>query len=241
MNGFAKSDVSLGELAADMEIRGESAQPPASSPLPSELVPGPHHDSSSSSIQILDFPAGTAEGAQPSWADLVATLRAAWDRRRANSFEFPITVWRIRQHLQGGQWSEFLASEDIPFARSQGYMLARTGKWLSRLNVQTFGRLPEGWSVLYVLTRLSPSPLQRHIVSKAVHPKMTLAQARRLAQGKTPLPRQTRVSRRLASFARFVKDTVGTWSSDERSQARLLLLELQTHLSRNTQTHPTSL
>jgi len=91
MNGLRKSDVSLGELAADMEIRGESAEPPGRTPIPLDLGPGPHNHSSSSSTQVLEFPTGKVTA---SCADLVAELRAAWDRQRINRFELPNLVWK---------------------------------------------------------------------------------------------------------------------------------------------------
>jgi len=123
-------------------------------------------------------------------------------------------------------------SEGIPFAIRKGDMLADVGSWLGRLNPQTFASLPAGWSVLHVLTALSPSALGQHIASGAVRRKMSRADAQRLVgrQHRSSLP-GTDVLRRLTELCRFFKDNGNTLSARQRQRAKNLLDQAQTHLA----------
>jgi hypothetical protein len=68
----------------------------------------------------------------------------------------------------------------MAFGRSKGAMLLGIWRGLNWANVQTFGQLPAGWSILYELAKLDRATLERLIEEELVKPTLTLSEARQL-------------------------------------------------------------
>jgi len=98
-------------------------------------------------------------------------------------------------------------------------------------NVQTFGHLPAGWSILYELAKLDRGTLERLIEEGIVKPTLTLSEAKELAaqlRGTTSnrKPPRTTLRERLRRFENFLRDTLPDFSPAEKQLARATLARL---------------
>ncbi len=142
----------------------------------------------------------------------------------------------VRNQLPRGQWSLLWQSGQMPFSRSKGHMLIVIGEGLGWVNVQTFGRLPIGWSILYYLAQLDRSTVERLVEEGVIHPALKLWEARALAarfQGKSlaSASGKARVGERLRRLEDFVHQTLTRWTAAERQLARATLTRLAEQIS----------
>ena len=110
-------------------------------------------------------------------------------------------------------------------------MLLGIWRGLNWANVQTFGHLPAGWSILYELAKLDRATLERLIQEEAVKPTLTLSEAKELVaqlRGKTlnkKSPR-TNLRERLRRFENFLRAILPHCSPAEKQLARATLARL---------------
>src|SRR5438874_1550771 len=98
-------------------------------------------------------------------------------------------------------------------------------------NVQTFGHLPAGWSILYELAKLDRATLEGLIEEEAVKPSLTLSEAKRLAaqfcgkslKKKSPRPN---LRERLRRFEDFLGAILPHCSPAKKQLARATLTRL---------------
>ena len=103
-------------------------------------------------------------------------------------------------------------------------MLNRIGKGFSWLDGQTLAHLPVGWSILYQLAQLSRTAFEQLLQQGAIHPKLTLQQARELlanfkGRSDNSESRKRNVKARLRRFVEFVRLTFNGWQPEEQELA----------------------
>src|SRR6266511_6326445 len=123
----------------------DRAEVPTESPVPTAAVdPAFAHDAQSNS-------------------DWVREIRKVWARGPASTLGLARVVSEARHALPRGEWTALWKARKMPFGRSKGAMLLRIWNGLSWANVQTFGHLPAGWSILYQLAKLDRATLEQLI------------------------------------------------------------------------------
>jgi hypothetical protein len=158
----------------------------------------------------------------------IASITNAWLKGTAHTLELAGVVLSVRRALPRGGWARLWRTGAMPFSKSKGEMLVVIGARLSWANVQTFARLPAGWSILHQLCRLERSSLETLIGQGIVHPKLTLAEAKQLVTkrpGRAPALGND-VARRFQRLQQWVEQTHHTWLMDERNLAHRKLYEV---------------
>jgi hypothetical protein len=96
--------------------------------------------------------------------------------------------------------------------------------------VQTFDRLPSGWTILYELARLDGQMVEELVRQRVIHPLLKLNEARALADEmcgrRGPGRPRLNLKQRLGRFADFVFDTMSEWTREERELATQELTRL---------------
>src|SRR5215510_12135157 len=151
-------------------------------------------------------------------SDWIGHITRVWARGAGSTLELAQVVWMARKRLPYGQWAQALRA--VPFSKRKANMLATIGKGLAWLDGQTFAHLPLGWSILYQLAQLDRIAIEKLIQEGAIHPKLSLWQARLLlarfkGQHNNNESRRTNVKQRLQRFVDFVRNTVHTWQPEE--------------------------
>ena len=165
------------------------------------------------------------KGAPSSVGEWAAQIQSVWVQGTTNTLELARIVSRARRAMGSGDWARMWRSKKLPFAISKAKMLVRVGEQPGDLDGQTFGRLPGGWSILYQLTRLDRTTLERLILEGVIHPALTEREARRLVAQlggvtlKTPSVRAI-LRERLRRFAQFVERNLGTGAHGSGSWRR---------------------
>lgn len=176
-------------------------------------------------------PAADATSTGFTVAGWIGEIKQAWAKGPASTLDLARIVSAARHALPRGEWTALWEARKMPFGRSKGAMLLGIWDGLSWPNVQTFGHLPAGWSILYELAKLDRATLERLIEEEVVKPTLTLSEAKALVaqfKGKQPEVRlrKANVRERLCRFAGFVRDTVSDWESDERELATEALTQI---------------
>ena len=159
----------------------------------------------------------------------IGEISDAWRKGAAHTLELASIMFRARKNLRRGEWAELWKNGTIPFAQRKGEMLVVVGGRLDWASPQTFARLPRGWSILYQLSRLDRTFFERLLEAGAIHPKLTLKEAKVLAarpKGSSRISRSANVQRRFRQFRLWVQRTVDSWTADERDLATSELSEL---------------
>jgi len=177
-------------------------------------------------------------GAQPgapeadaSVCDWIEEIKQAWAKGPASVLELAGLVSAARNALPRGGWTALWKARKMPFGRSKGAMLLAIWEGFSWANVQTFGHLPTGWSILYELAKLDRATLERLIEEGVVKPTLTLAEAKELVarlRGTTSNRKSPRTTLlvRLRRFENFLRDTLPDCSPAEKQLARATLARL---------------
>lgn len=158
----------------------------------------------------------------------IGEIIAAWSRGSAHTMEMAKVVLAARHRLRYGEWSKLWQSGRMPFSKRKGEMLVVIGERLGWIDAQTFAHLPVGWSVLYWLARLERKAFKELLRGGIIHPKLTLAESKRLAKNssdrsKASATQNGNIGRRLQLFTKYVLQHLDSWSSEER---RLVAREL---------------
>jgi hypothetical protein len=124
-----------------------------------------------------------------------------------------------------------LPSPRARLSQSKGAMLLGIWRGLNWANVQTFGHLPAGWSILYELAKLDRATLERLIAEEAVKPTLTLSVAKELVaqllgkslKNKSP---RTNLRERLRRIENLLLAILPHCSPAEKQLARATLTRL---------------
>jgi hypothetical protein len=180
--------------------------------------------------------ADSAPAANPNSIDFtlagwIGEIKKAWAKGPASALELARVVAAARYALPRGEWTALWKARKMPFGRSKGAMLLGIWRGLNWANVQTFGHLPAGWSILYELAKLDRASLQRLIQEEFVKPTLTLSEAKELVaqfQGLTLNKRapRTNLRERLRRFEDFLLATLPDRSPAEKQLARATLARL---------------
>jgi len=161
----------------------------------------------------------------------IARINRVWTRGAVSTLDLAKVVSAAKARLHHGQWSLLLKSGQMPFSKSTIDRLAMIGQGMGGLDSATSPNLPRAWNILYCLARLDPGTLEPLIRRGAVHPELTLRQAKELVaqhEGGRNAARPARfnVRQRLEKFAEFVHTTLNSWTPEERAGARDGLREI---------------
>jgi hypothetical protein len=166
-------------------------------------------------------------------SDWVAEIGKVWARGRgpASTLELARLVSAARNALPRGGWTALWKARKMAFGRSKGAMLLGIWRGLNWANVQTFGHLPAGWSILYELAKLDRATLERLIEEEAVKPTLTLSEARQLVaqlRGKSLKKKspRTNLRERLRRIENFLCAIRPHCSPAEKQLARATLSRL---------------
>jgi len=143
--------------------------------------------------------------------------------------------------LQRGQWTHLCRSARLPFAKRKAEMLDVIGESLGGPNAQASAHLPPGWNTLYYLAGLPQSLLASLLADGAVHPSLTLAEAKSLYARFKGLHSKTckrpNIRLRLQRLQEFVQNNSYTWAEAERQWVRSELQELTSELGKPSDRH----
>src|SRR5262249_15161518 len=112
--------------------------------------------------------------------DWAVEIRQCFAQGMSRTLDLARIVCAAKRNLQHGQWTGLFRTGGLPFSIRKGAMLAVVGAGLEGMNVQTFARLPAGWSVLYYLAQLDRPILEMLVLGETIHPTLTLAEAKAL-------------------------------------------------------------
>ncbi|HEY6186024.1 MAG TPA: hypothetical protein VIW67_27520 [Terriglobales bacterium] len=172
---------------------------------------------------------------------LVLTSVAGWAveinallvQGRKSTMQLARTVHAAKARLPYGCWTAIWKSGQVPFSKRKAEMLAVIGKNLGWADVQTFAHLPSGWSILYHLARLDQAVFRTLLEQGAIHPALTLLQAKdslAASRGLQSVARKPNLLRRLKRFRDFARAHLCEWAMEERDQARAELRRLSDEL-----------
>jgi hypothetical protein len=179
---------------------------------------------------------GIRPGNEPR-SDWVQAITEAWQKGAAHTLELALIVAIARKEMRRGEWAKLWKDDSMPFSQRKGEMLVVIGQQLGWANPQTFARLPAGWSVLYQLARFNRSLLTRLVESQAIHPRLTLREAKDLVSLELGEAQRThppaRFEARLRSLRAWIKQNHGAWNLEDRDLIKrefaLILADLETH------------
>lgn len=139
-----------------------------------------------------------------------------------------------RRSLPYGSWSRLWQSGGLPFSKRKGEMLVVIGQGVGELDAQNSAQLPAAWNTLYYLACLGRGKVERLIKQGRIHPGLSLHAAQALLAEFRPGNQRTnshsKLQRRLARFAEFVRANLKTWSPTEQEWAARLLTILTTEI-----------
>ena len=167
---------------------------------------------------------GEPNGGSTLAAGWIGEINTIWAKRASNTLELARIVFRARRTMRYGAWAQMWHSKQLPFAISKAKMLLRIGEHLGDLDGQTFGHLPRGWSILYLLSLLGATRVKRFVEKAFIHPGLKLREAKALVaqlKGKQTEARMRKANVRhwLRRSAEFIRNNKSGWEPDERELA----------------------
>jgi len=165
-------------------------------------------------------------------SDCVDEIKRVFARRASSTRELAKIVAAARNSCHHGEWADLCKSRRLPFSKRKADMLVTIGNSIGELNEQTFAHLPQGWSILYQLSRLARTVLLAAIRDGTIHPALTLQEAKDLlAESKgTKNIRKPTLRQRLQKFHNFIRTHFHDWTPQEQQWARCELLRLADQL-----------
>ena len=91
-----------------------------------------------------------------------------------------IHLHQFRDGLGMEDWNQLLSSGRLPFSARTAQTLARIGKHKVLADPENATWLPEALSILNVIAALPPSVLEQALRTGTIHPKTSLAEAKKL-------------------------------------------------------------
>lgn len=176
--------------------------------------------------------APSPQSALQSLVEWAKAIKKVWAQGPANTIELAKVVAVAKRRLAYGEWTQLWRLGTIPFSKRKADMLATIGKGLAGLDRQTSAHLPTGWNILYHLSLIDLPALKKFVRKGAIHPLLTLREAKELlaeyrgqnTNGKSS--RRGHVKQRISRFRKFVHSTLRSWSEDEREFVQAELVEL---------------
>lgn len=168
--------------------------------------------------------------------DWVIEIKGFFTRASTDTLDLARTVHTARTQLSHGQWSGLCRSRRLPFDKRTGERLVAIWEGLRELNASTLSRFPNGRTVLYLLSRLSPSLLVQLVQEGAILPALSVGEAKELFAnyGGSGIGPQFNVRRRVGKFRDFVRSTHCQWNCQEAEFAITVLAELVDELERHS-------
>ncbi len=170
-----------------------------------------------------------------SLASWIRLIREAWSRGTGSTLELAQLVSQARRSLPYGGWSRLWQSGDLPFSKRKGEKLVVIGQGLEGIDANDCSHLPAAWSTLYCLARLGRMIVDQLIEQGRIHPGLSLREAKMLLAEHRPETQRkdsrSKLQDRLARFARFIRQELGSWSLAERKFAsgQLTVLAVEIH------------
>jgi hypothetical protein len=165
-------------------------------------------------------------------AKWIGEITEAWRTGVGHTLQLARMISVARDRMPRGEWAAVWKSGKMPFSKSKGEMLVAIGDRLSWVSVQTFAHLPAGWSILYQLARLDRQAFEQLLKAGAIHPKLTLQEAKSLladSSSDTRSNKEDAVQRRLRLFRDFIYRNVIDWRPEVR---KMVSAELERLLHR---------
>jgi hypothetical protein len=179
---------------------------------------------------VVEASAEAPQASPRSVADWLADIKRTFVRGKTSTLELAKLVSAAKCELRFGQWAELCRSGALPFSKRKAEILVAIGKGLGHLNAQNSAHLPSAWSALYYLSKLDRTRLANLITQGAIHPGLTIREAKALlgtSQSKNcGADREVQLRRRLDTLRKFIRTTLHDWSSEEREMARRSFLQL---------------
>jgi hypothetical protein len=156
----------------------------------------------------------------------VEEIRRLWAQGATSTLALARVVYQARRTLAYGDWARIWQPGVMPFSKRKADMLAAIGRGMGLIDEQTFSHLPRGWSVLYYLSQLGQVVVEQLVRAGAIHPGLTLQEARVLAakhKGQEPPAPLEKLRQKLQQFEKFVVATLSEWTVEDRRwvQSRL--------------------
>jgi len=112
--------------------------------------------------------------------DWVSHIHTLFAHGKSRTFQLANALHRAKKRLNRGEWTAAFRLKQLPFSKRKRELLVKIGKHLGMPNAQTFAHLPFGWSVLSELARLDRQSVDDLAQAGAIHPAMTVAEAKAL-------------------------------------------------------------
>jgi len=157
-------------------------------------------------------------------AEWASRINFVWGQGTTCTLELAKVVHAARCKLPRGEWARKWKSDRVGFSKRRGEMLVVIGRNLEDLSAQTVAHLPAGWSILYRLALLDRATLEREIEARAIHPGISLQEAKDLLakfRGQADSgTRKPNVGRRLQNLTDFLDSTLADWSLEDLELGR---------------------
>jgi hypothetical protein len=174
---------------------------------------------------------------QRSVADWINDIRQAWACGATNTLSLARLISQSKEDMrQSRQWNRLWHSglTQVTFSKRKAEILATVGLALGNVFAQTFAQMPSGWSILYHLARLGRRKVEQMIGEGAIHPGLSLQEAKTLLAKAQPgayqKAKRSVVKLRFARFIMFVLKTAAGWSEEERHLVRNGLVQVMKQL-----------
>jgi hypothetical protein len=165
----------------------------------------------------------------------VADINRLFAQGRRSTFELASAVFAGKRSALRGEWIRLFRCGRMPFSQTKGKMLARIGQTFGMPTGQTFDRLPYSWSVLAELARLDRETVDDLVHAGAVHPALTVSEAKALVahvrgQSGSLNSSQCGVGRRLNRLIASLRRALEGCRPEEREFAKASLQTVIEHI-----------
>ncbi len=208
---------------------GSRTLPSAVSTLGSTSLVSTHSQHTGVQSSPAQFHAGALDPQVERW---IAELNGAHQCGVAWKIQIGVLLLKAKAELAHGQWIAMFESRKLRFGLRTAEMLMEIARHPSFQDSNNFANLPSCWTTLHVLSKLSSEMLQSAIATGAVHPELSLAQARNLvrraqAEGQAPKQEQAAnnfdVGRERTHLLRYLHRQSARWPFEYREELASLL------------------
>src|SRR6266542_2265756 len=191
-------------------------------------------------IRPNNRPDGLGSNRQRSPSDWIAEIQRQVTQGRSATLELAITVCAAKSRLHHGEWTAILKSGRLPFRKRKAEMLFVIGNGLGWLSAHARAQLPSAFRTLYCLARIERATLEALITDGAIHPALSLRDAKELVAKfcgqKMENRTKVNVKWRLRRCRDFVCNTLNDWTPDDRALAITELPRLIEHIHAASET-----
>ncbi len=173
-------------------------------------------------------------------SEWIGEIQRQFTQGRSATLVLAITVSTAKSRLQFGEWTAILKSGRLPFRKRKAEMLFVIGNGLGWLSAHARAQLPSAFRTLYCLARIERATLEALITDGAIHPALSLRDAKELVAKfcgqKMENRTKVNVKWRLRRFRDFVCNTLNDWTPDDRALAITELPRLIEHIHAASET-----